>query len=1347
MRQTAIVKHVGPGGASIEIGGTIIHSALLANTVPAQDLHPGDLVSIQWVDGKPHVVAVLTWRGEYHAVPDEVAPQIVSYEEGGPGSTVHGELFGLEEDDHDQYVHVGLSRVITAQHTIAPDSEMAPLALGEFAQGQTVIGLRADQLNKSVLAGNGLTGGGLLTDDVGLALDTPGTIGVSSTNEASGNHTHAVDHASNVQDGATKLLSSNAGLLVLKKLGVSGTPADGYLAKIGGSMELEGNLVFTGATREIQTSAGDLYLAPAGKTQSSKDLTFTGYNRVSEAYVSGAFGAGYAIGHTAAAGSYLEVDNVTVRGSLRTHIFQYDVVRATNGYLYIADATEITHPAEGSYIFVKHPVFHTGDLLWYKDYDLSSSQLISQVKMTVAGENTQVVKNGQTVYRYTVTVNDGSLTDLDAGGTVVRVGGSAQDRQGAVYIDAASQFSPFLDVYAGVASWADFHSPSKVKSRLGRLDGITAGTNEYGLLAGSGIADTDKYLRLSNLVARINNIPVMVYKGGNAVIVLDPDAPYLGVGAVAPSTWLGAPGFWTGLHDGQYKTYVGDNDGSRLQWDGLDLSIYDKNNSPVLVSGQSGNWLSSLMISESLGQFLFSQSDGLLLLGPYSEQTASMWRSSRGQALGIAGAAQWQQGHWTGTRGLEIVPGTTNLVPNPVLGGTYSSGVAPGWTKGGAAEALVCTESDRFKLYGDKCQFLTFLVSGGGWPLFYCSPALANSTTYTWQAWLYVESLTTAVRVVASLGTGSTYTDLTTRGFHHVVMTAETAASGSDFSFQIATPDNTVAEVYVLGAQVEAKGYATPLAAGSFGSGFAWSGTAYNSATVRTGTASGLSVSGVMPSAQGTVAMWFKVHDLNADGSVLWCAGDANTEFDAWITAAGAIRFHTNTGVACSGGTVVPETWHRAVFTWDVAGSEQKLYLDGKIVDTGSDGVEPTRGVYLGVGYSVVLASTIYNLNGVVGEFATFGSVWDAEDVAADWALNRPLVDAGAVTSPGLYILDGRFTIASGTSGTRLVLNSTSLGIGNGITVGSGDGIWLGLEGDTPKAFIGKRTGNRLIWDGSTLSVTGTINITSGVGIANLVDAGALATVDDMDGVPEGTTYGKLRRTNLSAGNIKLTSNVVVDGKWYDESGVEIDANKGINIYGKENALTTRATKTGTIQCYVGADGAIYAGGGGIKMSSAANLLFSINSQSRGISWFSDTGFSTVSGYIGVAKTSGVMTIATGGPSWGTAPDMRFDLVSSAGGGSTWTAIYIDASDVKVRINGASGGSLSCRNNNDGAWPAFYAHQNYQVNRAVAHFDQDHESAPIIRLDGPWSAATEKSLGGYFKANINGTDRWVPYYV
>lgn len=44
--------------------------------------------------------------------------------------------------------------------------------------------------------------------------------------------------------------------------------------------------------------------------------------------------------------------------------------------------------------------------------------------------------------------------------------------------------------------------------------------------------------------------------------------------------------------------------------------------------------------------------------------------------------------------------------------------------------------------------------------------------------------------------------------------------------------------------------------------------------------------------------------------------------------------------------------------------------------------------------------------------------------------------------------------------------------------------------------------------------------------------------------------------------------------------------NGQINIWGRANALVTRATKTGTIQCYVGSDGAIYAGVGAVRLDS-----------------------------------------------------------------------------------------------------------------------------------------------------------------
>jgi len=89
-------------------------------------------------------------------------------------------------------------------------------------------------------------------------------------------------------------------------------------------------------------------------------------------------------------------------------------------------------------------------------------------------------------------------------------------------------------------------------------------------------------------------------------------------------------------------------------------------------------------------------------------------------------------------------------------------------------------------------------------------------------------------------------------------------------------------------------------------------------------------------------------------------------------------------------------------------------------------------------------------------------------------------------------------------------------------------------------------------------------------------------TLDDVD---EGTTYVKVLATDISSGHLKLTSNTAVNGNWYDSSGVSIDASTGINIYGTDGALTTRATKTGTIQCKVDTTGAISAGAGTVLLN------------------------------------------------------------------------------------------------------------------------------------------------------------------
>ncbi len=92
----------------------------------------------------------------------------------------HGDLTGLASDDHSQYVHISIARIITAVHTFDPTSATAPFLLSADAQGQTVIGLKADQLAKSVTAAAGLTGGGNLTADISLAVGAGNGIQVNA---------------------------------------------------------------------------------------------------------------------------------------------------------------------------------------------------------------------------------------------------------------------------------------------------------------------------------------------------------------------------------------------------------------------------------------------------------------------------------------------------------------------------------------------------------------------------------------------------------------------------------------------------------------------------------------------------------------------------------------------------------------------------------------------------------------------------------------------------------------------------------------------------------------------------------------------------------------------------------------------------------------------------------------------------------------------------------------------------------------------------------------------------------------------------------------------------------------
>ena len=129
-----------------------------------------------------------------------------------------------------------------------------------------------------------------------------------------------------------------------------------------------------------------------------------------------------------------------------------------------------------------------------------------------------------------------------------------------------------------------------------------------------------------------------------------------------------------------------------------------------------------------------------------------------------------------------------------------------------------------------------------------------------------------------------------------------------------------------------------------------------------------------------------------------------------------------------------------------------------------------------------------------------------------------------------------------------------------------------------------------------------------------------------LDAIKDGTTYQRVKSTSISAGNIKLTSNTVVDGEWYNLTGVLMDATKGIRLYGTDMAFGTFANVTdaraGTNwQTKMGSDGKIYAGAGNVYMDSTGMHV-------KGTSAFiaRDTD-GTARGYIGGYKLGTYMYI------------------------------------------------------------------------------------------------------------------------
>lgn len=223
--------------------------------------------------------------------------------------------------------------------------------------------------------------------------------------------------------------------------------------------------------------------------------------------------------------------------------FRYLYTDELHAKTFIAD---LEQALAGSQIICKSVAFVGAD------YTLpsagNSSRLIVQ---SFAGfENAAVFQNSDLVRLRQFSRTSGSLTIADAWGTVVldttygvngfdtatktqaftytrhaAVPGNASGtvKEGTLALDYGVSGNGFIESnaidgawaqnspYTQIVTWNTTPGNYTLHSRLGNLRGVTGIAGEYGIILGSGISNTDKYIRASSQAFQIHNIPFEIY--------------------------------------------------------------------------------------------------------------------------------------------------------------------------------------------------------------------------------------------------------------------------------------------------------------------------------------------------------------------------------------------------------------------------------------------------------------------------------------------------------------------------------------------------------------------------------------------------------------------------------------------------------------------------------------------------------------------------------------------------------------------------------------------------------------------------------------------------------------------
>ncbi len=514
-----------------------------------------------------------------------------------------------------------------------------------------------------------------------------------------------------------------------------------------------------------------------------------------------------------------------------------------------------------------------------------------------------------------------------------------------------------------------------------------------------------------NFISTVSNVELALeYLAENpASFVLDDPTASVGLTAVdgvaatamrsdaAPALDQGIVPTWTGVHTFQDDIAVDGDIAVTGTVDGLDLS--------------------------ELGDTLFDAASGLLLLGPHCPISSLKWITLRQQEIEISGAFHQEAGRWPGTRGLVIEKATINIIKNP----SFETSVSDSWSAYTHAGFVVSTTRDATTSTignSSKKVDITTAPDATDWHVqryHTTTIAVLIGDEFALSFWGKAES-THNIRTNITNGAGVAISNalsftLTTEWqlFSGVFTINANDNTGRAPAFYL--NDGVTEAIWLDRIQLEEKAYTTSYCDGSLGTGYSWGGAVHNTISTRTATTVNLDAHVGLINENDTLSfsLWVQMGwDYDDGPTINWTIWDG-------FGAGGRLQLRynpTNDRFEFYGSDGVDSfTVQSAVQTF-VAGDLIHLVATADFNAAGAGSYQ----LYVNITQTSQITSNVTaptltdwtvgseydgtNQCGcVVSECATLTDILTADEIAGLYALQRPLVDAGALHSPSADFL------------------------------------------------------------------------------------------------------------------------------------------------------------------------------------------------------------------------------------------------------------------------------------------------------------------------------------------------------